>query len=72
MVMAASPAPGVTPNSALIAPSLGISCETRQFEAGTSEISPLAYTVLFMNVGGPVRVNCRRDGRCYQIGRAHV
>lgn len=71
MVMAGSPAPGVTPNSALIAPSLGISCETRQFEAGTSEISPLAYTVLFMNVGGPVRVNCRRDGRCYQETELH-
>lgn len=61
----------VSPGSAMIAPNLGISCETRQFEAGKSELAPLSYSVLFMNVGGPVRLTCRRDGRHYQKTELH-
>lgn len=71
MTTAGRPTTLVSTRSALIAPNLGISCETRQFEAGSSEIAPLSYTVLFMNVGGPVRVNCRRDGRRYQETELH-
>ena len=71
MTTAGRPATLVSPRSVLIAPNLGISCETRRFEAGKSEISPLSYTVLFMNLGGPVRVNCHRDGRRYQETELH-
>lgn len=55
----------------IIAPGFGIRCQSRQFEAGKSEVPPLSYNALLMNIGGPIRVSCRRDGRTYEGMELH-
>lgn len=71
VITPSKPVASALPGGEMITPGFGIRCETRQFEPGKSEIAPLSYSVLFMNIGGPIRVTCRRDGQTYQGTELH-